>query len=156
MAGSANIPNAIAVAASADDAVKHADIICAATTSSVPVFNGERIKPGTHINGVGSFTPSMQEFDLKTIQQSLVVVDSVDAVLEEAGEIIIPLNNGDIDRAHIHAELGEIVLGTKTGRTSDAQITFFKSVGVAAQDAISASIAVANATAQDLGIVLPA
>ncbi|MEO1442616.1 MAG: ornithine cyclodeaminase family protein, partial [Chloroflexota bacterium] len=155
MAGQSGIPASVVVAASANDAVRQADIVCAATTSIEPVFDGDALKPGTHINGVGSFRPDMQELDLATIQKSLVVVDSVDAVLEEAGELIIPLNNGDIDRTHIHAELGAIVNGQAAGRTDDGQITFFKSVGVAVQDVVAAGIAVKNAVARDLGTLLP-
>ncbi|MEM6527822.1 MAG: ornithine cyclodeaminase family protein [Chloroflexota bacterium] len=155
MAGKAGVPDNITVAATADDAVREADIVCAATTSTTPVFSGDALKPGTHISGVGSFRPEMQELDLTTIKKSLVVVDSREAVLEEAGELIIPLNNGDIEMSHIHTELGEIVAGSATGRTDNDQITFFKSVGVAVQDVVAATIVVKNASTNDLGTLLP-
>ena len=154
LAGKGPIPTAITVAKDADSAVMEADIICTATTSTTPVFDGRLIKPGTHINGVGSFTPQMQEVDLVTVQRSLVVVDSRTAVLAEAGDLIIPLENGDIKEDHIFAELGEIVSGRLPGRESQDQITFFKSVGVAVQDAAAASIALKNALEQDLGTTI--
>lgn len=151
MAGQGVIPDAITVVDNPDDAVRQADIVCAATTSKTPVFNGDALLPGTHINGVGSFTPEMIELDATTVRNALVVVDSQEAVLEEAGEIIILLEQGIIDRSHIYAELGELAAGLKPGRTDDQQITFFKSVGVAVQDAISANIAYQNALKHNLG-----
>jgi alanine dehydrogenase len=154
MTGVGPIPRRIVVAGSAETAVTGADIICAATTSSTPVFPGSALKPGAHVNGVGSYTPIMQEVDGETIRRSLVVVDSKSAVLAEAGDLIIPIRQGLIDESHIHAELGEIVLGVKNGRSSPDQITYFKSVGVAVQDAIAGQIAYANALAHDLGAVV--
>ena len=154
MAGQGPIPAAIRVAHNAVDAVRGADIICTATTSSVPVFDGNLLDPGAHVNGVGSFIPTMREVDLATVQRALVVVDSRSAVWAEAGDLIIPLQNGDITENHIHAELGEIVSGKRTGRESADQITFFKSVGVAVQDVAAAGIALKNALAQNLGTVI--
>lgn len=144
-------PDIIIVTDDPDSAVRDADIICAATTSSRPVFDGSLLKPGAHVNTVGSYLPTMQEVDVTTIKRSLVTVDSREAVLAEAGDLIIPLNNGDIDESVIHAEIGEIINGTKPGRTSPEQITYFKSVGVAVQDAASAQIALANAARLNLG-----
>ena len=95
--------------------------------------------------------PSMQEVGAETIKRALVVVDEREAAWEEAGDLIQPLQAGLITEEHIHAELGEIVAGLKPGRTSSEQITFFKSVGNAAQDAISGRIALQNAAAQNLG-----
>jgi len=151
LAGKGPIPMAITVANDVNRAIGEADIICTATTSTTPVFDGRIIKPGTHINGVGSFTPEMQEVDLVTVQRSLVVVDSRAAVLAEAGDLIIPLENGDIAEDHIYAELGEIVAGQRPGRETQDQITFFKSVGVAVQDAAAAAITLKNALSWGLG-----
>lgn len=151
MAGTGAIPANVSVADSAADAVKQADIICAATTSSTPVFDGNDLQAGAHVNAVGSYMPTMQEVDVTTIQRSLVTVDEWAACLAEAGDLIIPLQNGDIDEAHIHAEIGAIINGDAAGRTHDAQITYFKSVGVAAQDAVAAKIALDNAIKHDLG-----
>ena len=154
MAGHGPIPAAIEVMGSAEAAAAEADIICTATSSGEPVFPGTSLKPGVHINAVGVFMTSMREVDTLTIQQSLVVVDEYDAMRAEAGDIMIPLEAGEIDEGHIHAELGEIVNGTKSGRTNPEQITFFKSVGVAVQDAVAASLAVRGAAAHNLGIYI--
>ena len=115
-------------------AVRAADIVCTATTSATPVFDDTDVKPGTHINGVGSFTPAMQEVPAATVARALVVVDQVEPALEEAGDLIIPLRDGIISRDHIGRELGQLVGGEAEGRTSTEQITFFKSVGNAVQD----------------------
>lgn len=154
LAGSGPIPTDISIAPDARSAVADADIICTATTSTAPVFDGRDVKPGAHINGVGSFTPAMQEIDTFTVQHALVVVDSRAAAMEEAGDLIIPLQHGDINQAHIAAELGEIVAGGHPGRTDAEQITFFKSVGVAVQDAAAASIALHNALKKGLGTTI--
>lgn len=150
MAGRGPIPQDLQPAGSPQEAVAEADIICTATTSSTPVFAGRDLKPGTHINAIGSFTPQMQEVDAETIQRSLVVVDSRAAVLAEAGDLIIPIERGQFSADQIHAELGEIVLGTRPGRRDDQQITYFKSVGLAIQDAVAAGLAIRRA--QELGL----
>lgn len=151
MAGQGPIPAYIQVMTDADSAVLGADIVCTATPAPKPVFNGRSLAPGTHLNAVGSFTPAMIELDETTILRSLVVVDSRESVLEEAGELITLLQQGIITPDHIHAELGEIVAGLKPGRTSPDQITFFKSCGVAVQDAAAAHIAWQNALTHNLG-----
>ncbi len=154
MAGQGSIPETIEIAADANSAIQDADIICAATTANTPVFDGNLLKPGVHINGVGSFMPSMQEFDEVTLQKSRIYMDSRPAVLEEAGEIIIALENGAIKADDLYAEIGELINGNKQGRQSPDDITFFKSVGVAVQDAIAGSIALKNAEAMDIGTLL--
>lgn len=120
-------------AASSSD-LKRADIICTATTSSTPVLQIDQLKQGVHINAVGSFKPTMQEIPSDVIQKSILIVDQREAAIEEAGEIAVPLQQGLITKNHIHAELGEIISGSKTGRTSLEQTTVFKSVGNAIQD----------------------
>ncbi len=127
-----------------DQAAAAADIIAAATTSTRPLFSGRAVRPGTHITGIGSFTPEMQEIDAQVVKKALVVADSRQACLAEAGDIIAA--GGRID-----AEIGEIVNGSHPGRTSSAQITFFKSVGLAAQDAAAAAAILASAEKRGLG-----
>lgn len=151
MAGTHSIPKDVRVAKTAREACKNADIICTATTSKTPVFEDQDIKPGTHISAVGAYTPEMQEIPAETVLRAKVIVDSRAASLEEAGDIIQPLLGGLFDESHIHAELGEIVLGRKVGRQSDGEITFFKSVGVAVQDAVAAQIAIENAQKMKIG-----
>ena len=124
--------------------VREADIVIAATTSSTPVFDGADLQPGTHVTGVGSFTPTMQEVDATTVHRARVVVDSREACLAEAGDII--LAGGKID-----CEIGEIVNGARPPRRNDEEITFFKSVGVAAQDAVAAAAILRRAEEEKLG-----
>lgn len=111
-----------------------ADIVCTSTTSSKPLFTIGQLKPGVHINGIGSFKPDTHEIASEIIQQSLLIVDHKESALSEAGDIIIPINEKMITETHIHAELGEIIQGLKKGRTKTNQITVFKSVGNAVQD----------------------
>jgi len=144
----------VSVADSPSAAVREADIICTATSSSTPVFDGSDLRPGAHINAVGGYTPTMQELDELTVARALVVVDSREAVLAEAGDLMVPIKHGLFSADHIHAELGEILNGDKPGRTSSDQITVFKSVGVAVQDVIAASRALKRAGELGLGQVV--
>ncbi len=127
-----------------NEAVASSDIIVAATNSHTPVFDGTFLQSGTHITGVGSFTPDMQEVDATTLESATIVVDELDACMEEAGELIA--NNADI-----HAEIGEIIIGEKTGRTRPDEITFFKTVGIALQDAAVAGELLRQAEGLNLG-----
>lgn len=128
--------------------VTDADIVLCATTSATPLFDGNALQSGTHITAVGTFVPEKREVDTTTIRRSdRIVVDSREACLEEAGDLIIP--NAEID-----AEIGEIVNGDKPGRQSDDEITFFKSVGVAVQDAVAASVVLAEAESKALGTLI--
>ena len=155
LAGKGPIPGQIVVTGTPAEAIIGADIVCTATTSHTPVFAGRDLSPGTHVNAIGAFTPDMQEVDVDTIRRSLVVVDSREAAMEEAGDLLIPLAAGVIDADYIQAEVGEIALGLKPGRTDRDQITYFKSVGVAVQDAVAGRIALHNAIAGNLGTVVP-
>jgi ornithine cyclodeaminase len=150
IAGRAPVPPDLRAAVDPRQAVSEADIICTATTARTPVFSDGDLKPGAHINAVGAYTPEMQEIPADTVARSLVVVDSRSASLAEAGDLIQPIQQGRITPEHIHAELGEIALVRKPGRSSPTQITLFKSVGIAAQDAMAARLAVENA--QKMGI----
>lgn len=151
MAGRGNITGDIRVASSAKEAIAQADIICTATTSTMPVFDDRDVKAGTHISAVGSYTPEMQEVPAETLRRARVVVDSRAASLEEAGDLIQPMRAGLFDESHIHAELGEIILGRKAGRQSPDEITYFKSVGIAVQDAMAAHAALSNARTMNIG-----
>jgi alanine dehydrogenase len=129
----------ISIASSAKEAVEASDIVITATTSKEPVFNGEWLQPGCHINGIGSHSgPGIKEVDGTTVKRSLVVADSKEACLKEAGDLIDPITEGLISQDHIYAELSEIVTGKKSGRLSDRDITFFKSVGLALEDVSTA------------------
>ncbi|MBD3382234.1 MAG: ornithine cyclodeaminase family protein [candidate division Zixibacteria bacterium] len=131
--------------------IEEADIICTATSSSNPIFDGSKVKDGAHINGIGSHTPSARELDTKIIKRSKLIADSREACLNEAGDVMIPIKEGEIDEAHIHADLGEIVTGKKEGRTDEHEITLFKSNGLAIQDAATAKIVYDNALKNGVG-----
>ncbi|HUG34787.1 MAG TPA: hypothetical protein VMJ90_08455 [Anaerolineales bacterium] len=152
LAGQGNIPSDIRVAVTPKEAIENADIICTATGSTKPVFEDKDVKPGTHISAIGAYTPEMQELPIETVARSRIVVDSRATVMDEAGDIVKAMKAGLITESSIHAELGEIVLGKKPGRQSDDEITFFKSVGNAVQDAVAAQVALKNAHAMKLGI----
>ncbi|MEE9571922.1 MAG: ornithine cyclodeaminase family protein [Candidatus Neomarinimicrobiota bacterium] len=138
------------------DEVLQADIICTATSSPTPVFDGTKIKTGIHINGIGSHTPNARELDTAIIKRSKFIGDSKEACFKEAGDFIIPLNNGDIDESHFYADLGEIVAGDKPGREDKNEITIFKSNGLAIQDAATAKLvydkAIEAETGQNIGL----
>lgn len=132
-------------------AVSGADIVCATTTSKEPLFDDADLKAGVHINAVGSYTPQNREVPAETVRRALVVVDSRHAAWEEAGDLIQARDAGTIDERHIRLELGEIVLGQESGRMDDQQVTLFKSVGLAVQDAVAARVALDNAMRFQIG-----
>ncbi|WKZ47873.1 MAG: hypothetical protein QY306_00730 [Anaerolineales bacterium] len=152
MAGQGNIPKDIRVANSPKEAIEQADIICTATGSTEPIFDDKDVKAGAHISAIGAYTPQMQELPIETVARSRIVVDSRATVMDEAGDIVKAIHAGLISEQNIHAELGEIILGQKSGRSSDEEITFFKSVGNAVQDAAAAQVALMNAHAMKLGV----
>jgi alanine dehydrogenase len=137
--------------AATPEAILETDVICTATTSATPLFDGAAVKPGTHINGIGSHSPGARELDTEIIKRSLLVADSREACLNEAGDVMIPISEGAITENHIYAELAEVVTGMKEGRTSADQITLFKSNGLAIQDAAAAKVAYDKAREMGIG-----
>ena len=133
------------------DEVLQADIICTATSSPTPIFDGAKVKAGTHINGIGSHTPNARELDTEIVKRSIFIGDSKEACLKEAGDFIIPLNDGDIDESHFYADLGEIVAGDKQTGMNDSDITIFKSNGLAIQDAATAKLVYDKAMETGIG-----
>jgi alanine dehydrogenase len=127
------------------------DVIIAASASRTPIFQGTWLAPGTHINGIGSHSPDARELDTETVQRAKVVPDYGPACLAEAGDLLIPIQEGAITEDHIHASLGEVVAGLKPGRESVEEITLFKSVGLAVQDAATAARVYALAREAEVG-----
>ena len=154
-AGRVGLPAHIRRAADAREALVEADIVNLATTAHTPPFADADLRPGTHINAIGSYQPHVQEVPPETVVRALVVVDSRQAALAETGDLIRPIEQGLITADHIHAELGELALGWKPGRQNAEQITLFKSVGVAVQDAVAARVALARAEELGLGTEVP-
>lgn len=123
------------LANSSKEAVLDADIICTTTTTKKPLFKMKYLKIGVHINAVGGFTPSMQEIDEEiVVKADKICVDSLESVLEEAGDLIIPINKGLICKQDIYCEIGKIIDGSKVGRENDNEMTLFKTVGISIQD----------------------
>jgi len=136
--------------ASVHQALAGADVICTATTATEPVIRGEDLADGAHLNGVGSFTPSMREVDGAAIARARIVVDSREAACAEAGELIRAVADG-LTRPEDWFELGEIVNGDRPGREANVQLTFFKSVGLAVQDMAAAALGFDRAAELGLG-----
>lgn len=132
-------------------AITQADIICTATNSPTPLFPGDWVRPGTHINAVGAYTRTMRELDTALIQRSRVFVDHRPAAGAEAGDILIPIAEGAFSQGQIAGALGEVINGDVVGRTSTEEITVFKSVGLAMQDAVTAARLYAKAVALGIG-----
>jgi len=118
------------------------DVLCTCTTSKTPLFDGNLVRPGTHLNLIGAFQPHTREVDDVTVQRSRVVVDTYAGALAEAGDLLIPLGRGLITRSHILADLHELVSGKRIVRTRPNDITLFKSVGCALEDLATAELVV--------------
>jgi len=131
----------IAIApADAATVAAESDVICTCTTSPVPLFDGNLIRPGTHLNLVGSFQPHTREVDTIAVQRSRIFVDTHEGCLAEAGDLLIPMKEGAISRDDIVADLHELVANKKPARTVTDQITLFKSVGCALEDLVAAEL----------------
>lgn len=145
------LPGDIRAADDAGEAVRDADIVCTTTTSRTPVFDDADLPEGVHINAVGSYTPDAAEVPPETVVRARVIVDEREAAWEEAGDLIQPFEAGQITRDRVKAEMGELVSGTAIGRENDQQVTLFKSVGLAVEDALAARVTLANARVLDRG-----
>jgi ornithine cyclodeaminase/alanine dehydrogenase-like protein (mu-crystallin family) len=143
---------AVVAEPSAEAAVRHAGIVALATTSTDPVFAPGSIQPGTHINAVGAHTPGTRELDSDTVAHARLFVESRAAILAEAGDVLIPIQEGRIAASHIVGELGDVAMGRVTGRLTRDDITIFKSTGIAVQDVIAAKLVYEAARMRGVGI----
>lgn len=116
------------------ESLLEADIVCTTTPSSSPLFETDEIKPGCHLNVVGSHQPSFREVPTGLVARSKIIVDKREACEQEAGDLIIPVQEGSWSFEHLHGELGQVVSGDIIARESENEITLFKSVGNAIQD----------------------
>ena len=139
--------------ASPREAVLGADLICTVTASAVPVVQSEWVAEGAHINAVGSSIPTSRELDTATIRRARLIVDRVESARAEAGDFLIPRQEGAIDDAHILGELGEVLIGRIRGRTGPADLTVFKSLGLAIEDLAAAHHVLQRAEATGTGLV---
>lgn len=116
------------------------DVLCTCTTSKTPLFDGNMLRKGTHLNLVGSFQPTTREVDDVTVRRARIVVDTYDGALAEAGDLLIPIKSGVIRSDNLLADLHELIKGKKQVRTSPTDITLFKSVGCALEDLAAAEL----------------
>jgi alanine dehydrogenase len=136
-------------------ALRGADIVCTATNSRTPLFDDRDGAPGMHINAVGVYQPERAEIPAETVRRARIVVDQTEAALEEAGDLLKPLAAGLIGRDRFDLTLSDVLLGRAEGRRSAAEITLFKSVGLAVQDLYAAARAYDSALRAGIGFELP-
>ena len=141
----------VTICTTAEAAVRDADIICTVTASREPVLQGEWVAPGAHINAVGASIASARELDTDAVVQSMLYVDRRESTMNEAGDFLIPREEGAIDNGHIRGEIGELLVGRAQGRTSPGERTLFKSLGLAVEDVASARFIHERAVATDTG-----
>ncbi len=142
----------IAVAGSAEEAVRGADVVLTVTSSREPVIRREWLADGTHVNAIGASTPAWRELDVETVAASALFADSRESLRNEAGEFRDALEQGAIPgEEHVRAELGEVLAGLRPGRQNDTELTLFRSLGLAVEDLAAAQLAVRNARASDRG-----
>ncbi len=135
----------------AQAAVENADLICTVTSAQKPVLEGAWLKPGAHLNVVGSSTSRAREVDTHAMLRSRLFIDRRESTLNEAGDFLIPKQEGTLDETHIVGELGEILLGKIFGRRSAEEITLFKSLGLGIEDLAAAQHVYEKALAQNVG-----
>jgi ornithine cyclodeaminase len=133
-------------------AVAGADLICTVTSAREPVLFGEWLMPGVHINAVGSSVAFTRELDTAAMVKSQLFVDRRESTLNEAGDFLFPKKEGAIDDDHIRGELGDVLTGHSPGRTSPADITLFKSLGLAIEDLAAAQYLYQKATEKGHGL----
>jgi ornithine cyclodeaminase len=134
LAEDAGAPFPVETAASAEEALRGADVVCTTTTSPEPVVRRGWLAPGTHVNAVGSSIATTRELDTETMAAASLFVDRRESTLNEAGDFLFAQRDGAIGPDHIRAELGEVLTGAAPGRTSPGELTVFKSLGLAVED----------------------
>ena len=147
----AQLGSTIEVANSAEEAVRGADLIVTATTAKQPILPAEWLKPGAHINAVGSHRPDLRELDGTTMARSKVFVDSREAIMAECGDVLLALAEKSITADHVQTEIGEVLAGLKPGRSRTEEVTLYKSVGIAIQDVATAQLVYQKALQRGVG-----
>jgi len=145
---------AVAVCEDVHTAVHGADIVVTITSSRTPVLKGEWLAPGAHVNAVGASVSSARELDSEAVRRSRFFVDRRESTLAESGDFLVPRAEGVIDDAHILGELGDLLRGTLPGRTSDNEVTLFKSLGLAIEDLAALRHIVMRAEARGVGLTV--
>lgn len=141
----------VEVAKSAKECVVGSDVVITATTSTIPVLDGDWVNAGTHINSIGWMGPDGRELDDKIVKKARIYVDTKEGALAESGDLIIPMKKGIIPKDKIYAELCEVVSGKKPGRRQNEELTCFKSVGVSVGDVATAKLVYEKALKEKVG-----
>lgn len=138
-------------AASVEEAVSGADIICTTTASTTPILMGRWLSPGAHINAIGASLPGFRELDSEAIVMSRLYTDREESLRNESDDFRVPLEEGRIDNGHLKGEIGDVLTGEVLGRTSDSEVTIFKSLGIAVEDLAAAHYVYTKAKANGTG-----
>jgi ornithine cyclodeaminase/alanine dehydrogenase-like protein (mu-crystallin family) len=141
----------IKAAASAEAAVRGADVVALVTSSPTPVLDAGWVKPGAHVISVGACRPAQREMDPALLAKSKIYVDSLAAAMKESGDIVMGIREGHFPSQRIRGELGELLLGRAEGRLKANEITVFKSLGLAVEDVAAAHLALTRAREQGIG-----
>ena len=141
-------------AETAEAAVRDADVVVTATSAPEPILAYEWLKEGVHVNAAGSSIPTTRELDTATMVAASLFVDRRESTLNEAGDYLFPMREGAFGPEHIRGEIGELLIGTAQGRTSDSELTVFKSLGLAVEDLAAAEHVLRRAEAEGVGAVV--
>ena len=136
----------------AEQAIRNVDLLVTVTTAKEPIVRVDWLKPGVHINAIGSHRPDLREIDGATMKRAKVFVDSREAILAECGDVLLAIKEGAITEGHIAAEIGEVLAGKKAGRTNAGAITLYKAVGIAIQDVATAKLIYQTAVEKKVGV----
>jgi ornithine cyclodeaminase/alanine dehydrogenase-like protein (mu-crystallin family) len=155
LADEAEAPFPVEPVASAEEAVRGADVIVTATTATQPVVQREWVADGAHINAVGACLPHVRELDTRTVADSAFFTDRRESAENEAGDFVLAMQEGAIGPEHIRAELGEVVAGMAPARGAADEITVFESLGIAIEDLAAADHVVRRAREEGVGAEVP-
>jgi ornithine cyclodeaminase/alanine dehydrogenase-like protein (mu-crystallin family) len=145
------VPFPIQPVSSNEEAVRDADIVVTVTSSQQPVIKRSWIADGAHLNGIGTHSPQSREIDSETMAAARIFTDRRESLLNEAGDYVLAAMEGAVTPESVIAEIGELVIGTKPGRTSPSEITLFKSLGLAIEDVVCAEHLFRKAAAENVG-----
>ena len=143
------------VCESVEEALADADVVCTCTSAREPIVRREWLAPGTHVNAVGSSVPAARELDARVVADASLFVDRRESTLNESGDYLLAAQELGIGPDHIRAELGELLVGAATGRSSSEELTLFKSLGLAVEDLAAAELCVARAREAGIGVEVP-
>jgi ornithine cyclodeaminase len=155
LAAEASAPFPVEAVASAEEAVRGADVVVTATSSREPIVERAWLQPGAHVNAVGSSIPTARELDAETVAAASLFADTRESMLNEGGDYLLAVREAGIGPEHILAELGELLVGAHEGRRSPDELTVFKSLGIGVEDLAAAELVYARACESGAGTAVP-